>query len=262
MDGLLAALDSLSNAVRLRAVVLSDDFIDPGVLSGLLTSSTLLGFNETNFDRIRSRDTSTDAQTSTASGALLAQSRLYGFNGSTWDRMRALGDNAANPALGKLPTLPARANAAAPAWTEGRVVPISEDLSGNVRVDPSDRAAREAGRVRPYGNALTEGSGELTAPAAGSLIAELGAIPASDRDVFWSCMAADTVAVGKRVRILHTNSADTILHQFGGCPATNSNVGFHNRVSFALNDKIRALTGAAGAAGSTYQAYIAHRVAG
>ncbi len=129
-------------------------------------------------------------------------------------------------------------------------------------VDVSDRAAREAGRVRPYGNALTEGSGELTAPAAGSLIAELGAIPAGDQDVFWSCMAADTVAVGKRVRILHTNSANAILHQFGGCTAANSNVGFHNRVSFAVGDKLRALTGAAGAANSTYQAYVAYRAAG
>lgn len=40
-------------------------------------------------------------------------------------------DNSTNGA--KLPVLPARANAAAPTWTEGNQVPFSVDLAGNAR---------------------------------------------------------------------------------------------------------------------------------
>ena len=42
-------------------------------------------------------------------------------------------DNAAN-STAKVPTIPARANAAAPSWTEGHEVPLSTDLAGNLRV--------------------------------------------------------------------------------------------------------------------------------
>ena len=42
-------------------------------------------------------------------------------------------DNAANSTT-KLPVIPARANASAPSWTEGHEVPLSTDLSGNLRV--------------------------------------------------------------------------------------------------------------------------------
>lgn len=40
-------------------------------------------------------------------------------------------DNSANGQ--KLPVIPARANAAAPTWTEGNQVPLSTDLAGNLR---------------------------------------------------------------------------------------------------------------------------------
>ncbi|HEV8670945.1 MAG TPA: hypothetical protein VGS01_09455, partial [Candidatus Limnocylindria bacterium] len=43
------------------------------------------------------------------------------------------GDNSANFAA-KLPILPARANAAVPAWTEGFQVPLSVDLTGRARI--------------------------------------------------------------------------------------------------------------------------------
>lgn len=42
-------------------------------------------------------------------------------------------DNSAN-SVAKLPTIVARANAAGPAWTEGNQVPLSVDLSGNLRI--------------------------------------------------------------------------------------------------------------------------------
>ena len=43
------------------------------------------------------------------------------------------GDNSAN-FVAKVPTLPLRANAAFPAWTEGNMAPLSGDLSGRLRV--------------------------------------------------------------------------------------------------------------------------------
>lgn len=42
-------------------------------------------------------------------------------------------DNATN-STAKIPVIPARANASAPSWTEGHEVPLSTDLSGNLRV--------------------------------------------------------------------------------------------------------------------------------
>ena len=44
-----------------------------------------------------------------------------------------LADNATNPTA-KQATIPVRANAAAPAWTEGNVVPLSSDLAGRLRI--------------------------------------------------------------------------------------------------------------------------------
>jgi len=44
-------------------------------------------------------------------------------------------DDSANTST-KLAVLPARSNAASPAWTEGRQVPLSEELNGGLRVNP------------------------------------------------------------------------------------------------------------------------------
>lgn len=69
---------------------------------------------------------------------------LSGFNGVTWDRIRALGDNAANVALGKVPTLPVVATAAVPLRTEGNVNPLSAPLNGALRVDLASNAGTTA----------------------------------------------------------------------------------------------------------------------
>lgn len=76
----------------------------------------------------------------------------YIFDGTNWDRARGdttngldvdvtrlpyvAADNSTN-ATTKLPVLSGRANAAAPTWTENYQVPISVDLSGNIRTSIS-----------------------------------------------------------------------------------------------------------------------------
>lgn len=70
------------------------------------------------------------------------------WNGATWDKLRgdttnglwanvktfysAAADNSANSST-KIPVLSGKANASAPTWTEGYQVPLSVDLSGNLR---------------------------------------------------------------------------------------------------------------------------------
>ena len=59
-------------------------------------------------------------------------------NTVTTQDSQAAADNSTNSSL-KTPVLPARANAAAPAWTEGNQVPLSVDLLGNQRVASNPR---------------------------------------------------------------------------------------------------------------------------
>ena len=95
-----------------------------------------------NWDRARSSAVG-DAQT-----VGIPAGAGYGYNGASWDRLRATigyglsvdptrlpyvqADNTANPA-NKLPVLGAVATATAPAWAEGRIVPLSTSLSGGLR---------------------------------------------------------------------------------------------------------------------------------
>lgn len=131
--------------------------------------SGLYAFDGTNWDRIRGSiangllvDVSRVTGTVTISGATtpadgfanptnaVTSFGLMGmWNGASWDRLRGdiangldvdvtrlpntAADNSAN-STAKLPVLSARANAAAPAWTEGNQVPLSVDLTGALRV--------------------------------------------------------------------------------------------------------------------------------
>ncbi len=100
-------------------------------------------------------------------------------------------DNAINPTT-KVPTLPARANAAAPAWTEGNVAPLSTDLAGNLRTSvitalpaganvigtvtanqgTASAQAAAGWPVQPYGMTDSVFAGAVvTAPAANGVIA-------------------------------------------------------------------------------------------
>jgi hypothetical protein len=65
------------------------------------------------------------------------------------------GDNSANSSL-KVPVLNSRANAAAPAWTEGNQVPLSVDLAGNLRVNSTGGGAAD-------GTTFTENSSTFSA---------------------------------------------------------------------------------------------------
>jgi hypothetical protein len=91
-----------------------------------------------------------DAQTK----GILAEA-LFSYNGTTFDRLRGTiangilvdvtrvtgnvsvigtqSDNSTN-STAKLPTIPCRANASAPSWTEGNQVPCSTDLAGGMRI--------------------------------------------------------------------------------------------------------------------------------
>lgn len=155
----LYGMNAASSFDRLRAFGDNTDAVAVDTLGRLLTASRLYGFNGLTWDRIRSDASGRlrvpvkgldagsnevfvganppvlDALSPFAIDAagLATRAFLYGFNGATLDRIRALADNAANPSLGKIPTLPARANAVAPAWTEGAVVPLSVDLGGTLR---------------------------------------------------------------------------------------------------------------------------------
>jgi hypothetical protein len=170
----------------------------------------------------------------------------------------------------KLPVTPARANAAAPAWTEGNTVPLSTDLSGNLRVsqqgviDVSDRAAREVGRAREWGNSQTQVSNSSAAPGASAVLADTGALAAGDYDFDVAMAILDTNAVGKGMVVEHRNAANAAtLFQLGGC-ASPGNQWLHiQRKTLALNERIRVIAGtAAGAASSLYISAIARRTAG
>jgi hypothetical protein len=71
-------------------------------------------------------------------------------------------DNAANSSL-KLPTLPGRANASAPTWTEGNQAPQSMTLTGDQRVRPDYSAA--TGSIAPARVAAIGGYGASANPS-------------------------------------------------------------------------------------------------
>jgi hypothetical protein len=76
-------------------------------------------------------------------------------------------DNAANSTT-KLPTIPARANASAPSWTEGHEVPLSTDLSGNLRVSITDSTSTTAVTQATASNLNAQVQGTAAADAAAS----------------------------------------------------------------------------------------------
>ena len=92
------------------------------------------GYDGTNWDRLKAGVTNADDVAVDATGGFLGVRGLgYVFDGTNWDRIRGGADNSANPTMGKISVLNSRANAAAPTWTENYQVPLSVDLSGNLR---------------------------------------------------------------------------------------------------------------------------------
>jgi hypothetical protein len=77
-------------------------------------------------------------------------------------------DNSTNSIL-KLPTLSARANAAAPTWTEGNQTPLSVDLAGNQRISIRDPLGAAGVKVTIFSNAGADITGTSTSTDAVSV---------------------------------------------------------------------------------------------
>lgn len=100
-------------------------------------------------------------------------------------------------------------------------------------------------------------SNALAITAANTLVAEI-TLPAGSYTIDWNVACGDTLAVGKGIVIVHTNSSNVIQSRLGGCIAGESQSGTVRRLTVAANDKIRALSGtAAGLANSLYLAHLA-----
>ncbi len=130
---------------RLRSLGDDADAVAVGALGRLPVASRLYGFDGLNFNRLR---THTASQTIDAAWPrLVGSSLIYGFGpgANVFNAVSVIGDNIANPTAGKIATLPARANAVAPTWTEGLAVPLSVDLSGTLRT-----TAGAGGGFTPY----------------------------------------------------------------------------------------------------------------
>jgi hypothetical protein len=87
-----------------------------------VSSGSLVGTEALGYDGSNVRALSTDS-----TGKLIVNQGT-----SPWVVAGTASDNTAN-STAKLPSIPARANASAPSWTEGNQVPLSVDLSGNLR---------------------------------------------------------------------------------------------------------------------------------
>ena len=102
------------------------------------TQAFMMVWNGATWDRLLSEGISADADNAPSAGTVSSESYTMMFNGTAWDRARVGGDNSTNPTLGKQYVIPARANAAAPSWTESNAVPLSATLFGAIRSTVTD----------------------------------------------------------------------------------------------------------------------------
>lgn len=117
-------------------------------------------------------------------------------------RIVGAGDNSVN-SVSKLPTLPARANASVPAWTEGNQVPLSATLAGLLRVDSLSKT------IGPFvrENFLTPASptwrlaAPVTAPAAGGALITVAAVAGQIHRVFGVMASQETETVDNLVEL-------------------------------------------------------------
>lgn len=113
-------------------------------------------------------------------------------------------------------TSPARANAAAPTWTEGNMVPLSVSLAGALRDDPIDRAARDMGKIDIVSlDQYTPVSGRL--PVDGSGVTLTVAIAGSSTSTAPAQTSVGTAAVSllasnaSRKRAIVQNTGTTVI---------------------------------------------------
>lgn len=84
---------------------------------------------------------------------LLGGALAYGQTNVTGQPVRGMAADNGTNSTAKVPTLPCRANTAAPTWTDGRHVPCSVDGAGNLRITGAVVGTGTAGS--PAGNILT-----------------------------------------------------------------------------------------------------------
>lgn len=130
-------------------------------------------------------------------------------------RVDGKADGATNPTV-KLPVLPCVANAAAPTWTEGSIVPCSVDLAGGMRQSGGSGGGNGAildfvnsligATVRDYVNSnplavvLTDTNGDAYLASGGGTQYNQGTV-ATDTDTMTmaGCVRADTAAIATGV---------------------------------------------------------------
>lgn len=150
-------------------------------------------------------------------------------------RVDGKADGATNPTV-KLPTLPCRANAVAPTWAEGSIVPCSVDLAGGLRTSGGASSGDGAildgvtaairATVRDYVNsnplavALTDANGDTYIASGGTQYNQGTIATAIDTMTMAGCVRADVAAVdvgvvdGDRVRCI-TDSTGRIWTHVG-----------------------------------------------
>lgn len=151
-------------------------------------------------------------------------------------RVTGPADGGTNPMV-KLPTLPCRANAVAPTWAEGSIVPCSVDLAGALRTSGGGGGGGNGAildfvnnligaTVRDYLNsnplavALTDANGDTYTAGGGTQYNQGTVATATDTMTMAGCVRADTAAVdvgvadGDRVRCI-TDSTGRIWTRVG-----------------------------------------------
>jgi len=96
-----------TNYDRVRVGPANADGVTAPTVGNVNENAFNFGFNGTSFDRLRSGATNADALATGATGILSAQSYNLGFNGTTYDRLRSFAGNASGitaPTLGLLGT--------------------------------------------------------------------------------------------------------------------------------------------------------------
>lgn len=99
--------------------------------------------------------------------------------------------------------------------------------------------------------------GQVTAPAAGALIADTGNLDLNPYFFQFCLCVSDTVTVGKRIDLQWRNDIDTVTVQIlASTPAATSLYGMTGAKNLTVNQSVRAVAGVAGAASSVYTASI------
>jgi len=170
--------------------------------------------------------------------------------GAPWTVIGTQSDNSAD-STAKLPTIPAKANAAFPNWTEGNQVPLSVDLTGNLRTSiPALSTTNTLNSGSGAGSTvmvslLGQGSAGFTL-AAGTLAATLIPELSSDGGNNWIATFFDEADTNQKIGSINvTNPNPVIIRSIvtaGGC--TNVRVRVSSFTSGSASATISATTAA------------------